>query len=124
MIGIDIKMPKACMCCELECWASGYGNRCSATFAETTYIRAKSRHPDCPLHPLDDEIHVGDEVCFEDGESFKAVVLDAVSVNGLWCVLTENGCISIFDEKNIHRTGRHFDEVETMLKKMRGEDDG
>lgn len=70
------------------------------------------------------EYRVGDEVCFNDGESFKGVVLDESVVNGSWRVLTENGCVSVFDEKKLHRTGRHFDEVETMLKKMRGEDDG
>ena len=119
MIGIDMKMPKRCGECQFE----SDHRRCFIT-GESVVMRGPfGRSDSCPLHPLDDEIHVGDEVCFNDGETFKAVVLDAVSVNELWCVLTENGCISIFDEKNIHRTGRHFDEVETMLKKMRGEED-
>lgn len=120
MIRIDMKMPKACMCCDLEYLASGFGNRCAAIFAETTYNREKSRHPDCPLRPLYDEIRVGDEVRFGDGETFRGVVLDEAIVSGAWLVFTENGCVEAFDEKDIRCTGRHFDEVETLLKKMRG----
>lgn len=119
MIGIDIKMPKACMCCELEYWASGYGNRCSATFAETTYIRAKSRHPDCPLHPLDNEIRIGDEVKVKQ---ITGVVVK-IDEHGVRCI-DEMGNGLRFEVNDMTRTGRHFDEVETMLKKMRGEDDG
>lgn len=117
MIGIDMKMPHSCRDCDILDAANG---QCSITHA---IAFTDKRLSDCPLHPLDDEIRVGDEVCFNDCESFKAVVLDESIVNGSWCVLTENGCVSIFDEKKLHRTGRHFDDVVMMLKKMRDEED-
>lgn len=119
MIRIDMEMPKCCGDCDLE----NNGCFCVVTGDNTFSYRNKWRMDSCPLHPLDDEIRVGDEVCFGDGETFKAVMLDKSVVNGSWCVLTENGCVSVFDEKKLHRTGRHFDEVETLLKKMRGEED-
>ena len=127
MIGIDMEMPKRCGECPIAMSMSFIPDvfYCPAIRQQITCEgHGEDKHPDCPLYPLDEEIQVGDEVCFEDGETFKAVVLDAVSVNELWCVLTENGCISIFDEKNIHRTGRHFDVVEALLKEIRGEYDG
>lgn len=116
-----MEMPTRCKRCDLEYYDDDGHTVCAATNLFTDNNRYNSRRSDCPLHPLDDDkICVGDEVCFEDGETFKAVVLDESVVNGSWCVLTENGCFSVFDEKKLHRTGRHFDEVETMLKKMRG----
>ena len=122
MIGIDMKMPIDCAHCPMDHDTYG-GGYCLLTDTSTNAVRFVRRSDNCPLHFLDDEIHVGDEVCFNDGESFNGVVLDESVVNGSWCILTENGCVSAFDEKKLHRTGRHFDEVETMLKKMRGEDD-
>lgn len=82
MIQIDMKMPKTCRECQFEI----DHRRCFIT-GESIVMRGPFGRPDsCPLHPLDDEIldddkiHVGDEVCFNDGESFKAVVLDAVAM--------------------------------------------
>ena len=117
MIGIDMKMPHSCSDCDIF---DATNRQCSITHA---IAFTDKRLSDCPLHPLDDEVRVGDEVCFEDGETFKAVVLDKFNINGLWLALTENGCVNVFDEKTFHRTGRHFDEVEILLKKMRGEED-
>lgn len=76
-----------------------------------------------------DEIHVGDEVTFEMAfgngldNNMKAVALDQATKGEEWCVLTENGCIETHDEEDLYKTGRHFDEVEELLKKMRGEQD-
>ena len=118
MIKIDMEMPRTCDKCIL---ANEITSKYFACPVIEKAIPTGHKSQNCPLHPLDDVIRVGDEVCFNDGESFKGVVLDESVVNGSWCVLTENGCVSVFDEKKLHRTGRHFDEVETMLKKMRGE---
>ena len=76
-----------------------------------------------------DEIHVGDEVAFEMAfgngldNNMKAVALDQATKGEEWCVLTENGCVETHDEEDLYKTGRHFDEVEELLKKMRGEQD-
>lgn len=123
MIGIDIKMPKACMCCDLEYWADGYGDRCSATFAKTTHNREKSRHPDCPLHLLDDdEIRIGDEVITSYGA--RAVVLGIDSrTDSLFTVCSDGSC-GTHGAQHFTKTGRHFDEAEALLKKMRGNKDG
>lgn len=120
MIKIDMEMPRTCGECILGKKITSQYFACQVLGKE---IPTGHKSPNCPLHPLDDEIRVGDEVCFNDCESFKAVVLDESIVNGSWCVLTENGCVSIFDEKKLHRTGRHFDDVVMMLKKMRDEED-
>lgn len=75
-----------------------------------------------------DEIHVGDEVTFEMAfgngldNNMKAVALDQAATGEEWCVLTENGCIETHDEEDLYKTGRHFDEVEELLQKMRGEE--
>ena len=126
MIGIDIKMPKRCGECPIAMRMSCIPDvfYCPAIRQQITCEgHGENRHPDCPLHPIDDEIRVGDEVYLVNDESIKGVVIEQL-LNDSWTVFTENGCTEFLDKKEIRRTGRHFDEVEILLKKMRGEDDG
>lgn len=67
-----------------------------------------------------DEIRVGDEV--KDHEDIKAVVLDICMDGEAYVVYTENRiCEDWLKDEGFVKTGRHFDEVEELLKKMRGE---
>ncbi len=66
-----------------------------------------------------DKIRVGDEVVYHDG--IKAIVLDEV-VNDAWIVFTENECAEEWHVESFKKTGRHFDQIVEVLKKMRGEE--
>ena len=70
------------------------------------------------------EICVGDEVKFDIGNNndMKGIALDQTGLNGEWSVLTENGCVEEHDEEELYKTGRHFDEVEELLKKIGSEE--
>ena len=87
------------------------------------YQKAKERYETWKNHG--DEIHVGDEVKFDIGNNndMKSVALDQTGLNGEWSVLTENGCVEEHDEEELYKTGKHFDDVAELLKKMRGKND-
>lgn len=67
-----------------------------------------------------DEIRVGDEVVLY--ENIKMVVTQVdhrTSIQGI----DENGeCYESIETNVVKKTGRHFDEIEELLKKMRGEE--
>lgn len=118
MIGIDMEMPKTCSECQLEI----DHRRCFIT-GESVVMRGPFGRPDsCPLHPLDDKIRVGDEVRNNIVESRGIVTF--VWQDGDVNVVIENGTVGMWVKGMVERTGRHFDEVEALLRKMRGEDDG
>ena len=65
-----------------------------------------------------DEIHVGDEL--KDDGNIKAVVLDILDADyESYEVFTENGIVDEWQKGIVVKTGRHFDEVEELMKKMR-----
>lgn len=70
----------------------------------------------------ENEIHVGDEI-YSDGDYEIAIVIEIYG-DGSVSVYTKNGCIEHWWNKmhNLKKTGRHFDEVGTLLKRMRGEE--
>ena len=72
-----------------------------------------------------DEIRVGDEVTFYIGpnDEMKAVALDQTGIEGEWSLFTENGCVEEHAEDFIRKTGRHFDEIEKLMKKMKKEEE-
>lgn len=126
MIGIKMDMPKKCGECPLEMSLSYRTDVfwCPAIRRETTYeCHDENRHPGCPLCELPDDgkIRVGDEVTDDSGERYAVTY---IWEGGGVDVLTLNGITHSFDPGVIKRTGRHFDEIETLLQKMRGEDDG
>ena len=67
-----------------------------------------------------DEIHVGDEL--KDDGNIRAVVLDIMDEDYVsYEVFTENGIVDEWQKGIVVKTGRHFDEVAELLKKMRGD---
>lgn len=81
-----------------------------------SYQEAKAKYVEWKKQK--DEIHVGDEV--EDADGFKGIALDELLQDSLH-ILDEDGELRLVFPKHLHKTGRHFDEVETMLKKMKEE---
>jgi len=72
------------------------------------------------------EIRVGDEVVYaDDPNKEKAIVLrlyQPKQYKTLADILCEDGTVvKMIKVENLAWTGRHFDEVEDMLKKMKGE---
>lgn len=96
-------------------------NDTSGVLEKLTYQEAKAKY-DAWKKQMD-EIRVGDEVTFYIGpnDEMKAVALDQTGVEGEWSLFTENGCIEEHAEDFIKKTGRHFDEFEELLKKIKGE---
>ena len=63
-------------------------------------------------------IQIGDEVEYIDG--VKCVVLDETETEGVWHILTENGCIKRANKRLFtNKTGRYFPEIAQVLKRMR-----
>jgi hypothetical protein len=114
-------------CLMMDCsdFADAFDSYSYSNFLEYSYQIAKARYE--AWLKQKDEIHVGDEVAFEMAfgngldNNMKAVALDQATTGEEWCVLTENGCVETHDEEDLYKTGRHFDEVVELLKKMRGE---
>jgi hypothetical protein len=79
-----------------------------------TYQEAKARYDDWKKG--EDKIRVGDEVTSEYGDG---VVLDIVG--RVIHILGKDGICNEYAEGEYAKTGRHFDEVEELLKKMKGE---
>ena len=122
MIGIDMKMPKVCSECLIAMSLRGTDVfYCPAIRQQITCEgHGKNRHPDCPLRPLDDnEIRVGDEVRHYGDVGVVTYVWEDGDVD----VVMMNGRVATWGEEDVERTGRHFDDVVMMLKKMRGEED-
>ena len=86
-----------------------------------TYQEAKSNYESWKK---ENEIHVGDEVEYTTGgKATKFVVMD---IGGKYaygfkypCMLDDVG--DYCDLEYLRKTGRHFDEIEELLKKMKGE---
>ncbi len=116
MIKIDMMMPATCSACRFE----NGDLSCIVTGLDTYSVRGFDRHPDCPLHPLDDEIRVGDEV-YDERTLVKSVVW-RINERSIFHVDVK-GYSWVDDKKFLVKTGRHFDEVRTLLQKMRGEEE-
>lgn len=69
----------------------------------------------------EDEIHIGDEVIY-NGDRVVVTDIFLQDITRLWIEgVTSSGKTVEAMESDIKKTGRHFPEVEEMLKKMRGE---
>ena len=95
-----------------------FGMDCVYVPRDLSYQEAKARYK--AWKKQNDEIRVGDEVTFYIGpnDEMKAVALDQTGIEGEWSLFTENGCVEEHAEDFIRKTGRHFDDVEELLKKM------
>lgn len=65
----------------------------------------------------DSSIVVGNEVEINDGT--KAVVLDETNEDGVFYVLTENGCVEKVNKTEMTPTGRQIINIDELLDKMR-----
>lgn len=63
------------------------------------------------------EIRVGDEVIYNSRT--RAVVLEPETEKKYGEIFTSEGSTIIVSHDDLEKTGRHFDEVEELLKKMR-----
>lgn len=63
----------------------------------------------------DDEVKVGDEVYYLD-ENYKSVVTSVSEDTAV--MITQNGKWAVNYVKKLHRTGRHFDTIEEVLKQL------
>lgn len=70
-----------------------------------------------------DEIHVGDEIVgiYSDGEKTPPLVVLKVEGTYYYGIYSKTGEFTQ-GGLNYEKTGRHFDEVEELLEKMRGEE--
>lgn len=105
----------------VEIWGTA---SCDKIINDFTYSEAKAKY-DAWKKQKEEEIHVGDEVFFKgDPHKEKAIVLRLYQpkmYKPVSDVLWADGSVekTVLVEK-LMRTGRHFDEVDELLKKMRG----
>lgn len=59
------------------------------------------------------QVSVGDEVIEDDG--IKAIVLDEADEDGVYYVITENGCVEKWDRNLFDTTGEHFEQVNYIV---------
>ena len=59
------------------------------------------------------QVSVGDEVIEDDG--IKAIVLDEADEDGVYYVITENGCVEKWDISIFEKTGEHFEQVNYIV---------
>lgn len=117
-----MEMPRNCINCPLEYW-SDESAVCAPLKRRIFTNRSISRLPNCPLHPLDDNvIHVGDEVRLSGMIGTVINIWTDYTGTTLYDVLRRNGGATAWEAKQCIKTGGHFDEVEALLKKMRGEE--
>lgn len=83
---------------------------------EQTYAEARERYE--VWKKRKDEIKIGDLVT-DDSNAVRAVVLGESVSGRAWGILDENGCMRMINKSHVSKVGRHFPEVEQMLKKMR-----
>lgn len=100
------------------------GGKGIGVVAEMTYQEAKFKYEEWKKQK-EEEIHVGDEVFFNGGpRREKAIVLRLYQpkmYKPISDVLWVDGIVEkMVLVENLIRTGRHFDEVDELLKKMRG----
>ena len=86
---------------------------------EMTYEDAKKEYEEYFQRKQEEKIRMGDEVVFEDG--VKGVLLDRES-ECIWKTFSENACVERWNSKLFKKTGRHFDQIEKVLEKLREEE--
>ena len=63
---------------------------------------------------------IGDEIEWkDDGEIWRAVLLDQINSDGDWYVLTENGCIEEMHESQFHKTGKKYKSLVNTLESLK-----
>ena len=92
---------------------------CATNFGEvmhnTTYSEAKAKYE--KWRKQRDEIHVGDEVIYNSRT--RAVVLKPENEERYGTIFTSEFSTIAVSHNELEKTGRHFDEVEELLEKMK-----
>jgi len=84
-----------------------------------TYQEAKAKYE--AWKKQKDEIRVGDEVELYEGAKGLVYIVGEEMLEGAY--LNCNGLVSFcWKKKDCRKTGKHFDDIEELLKKMRGEE--
>lgn len=93
----------------------GYTPANSASVINTYSIKELSNL----VKPYDNEhqVSIGDEVITEY-DKIKAVVLDEADEDGVYYVITENGCVEKWDRNLFDTTGEHYDQVNYIVHAM------
>lgn len=88
-------------------------------FNDLSYQETKSKYE--AWLKQKDEIHVGDEIVgiYSDGDKTPPLVVLKVEGNYYYGIYSKTGGF-VQGGLNYEKTGRHFDEVEELLQKMRG----
>ena len=85
-------------------------------FNQMSYKEAKSKYE--VWKNQKEEIRVGDEVVYHGNK----YVVGYVGADEVYHIVDRNWIRTVVQgDYQIHKTGRHFDEVEELVKKMRGE---
>lgn len=89
---------------------------------EISYQEAKAKYES--WRKQKDEIRVGDEIVgiYSDGEKSPPLVVLKVEGNYYYGIYSKTGKF-VQGGLNYEKTGRHFDEVENLFKKMGGEEE-
>ena len=99
---------------------------CATNFGEvmhnTTYSEAKAKYDAWKREK--EEIHIGDEVTAKtdtDKDMPKGIVTYNNPEQSQFLVIKSDGTFSWWHKGGLRKTGRHFDEVEKLLERMREE---
>lgn len=94
-----------------------FGGYSLDSFTKYSYQEAKAKYD--AWKKRKDEIHVGDEVVLYENVKMVVTQVDhGTSIQGV----DENGeCYESIDCNVVKKTGRHFAEIEELLKKLGGE---
>ena len=85
---------------------------------EMSYQEAKAKYDSWKKEK--EEIHVGDEVGADDTPVI-GIVTKVDRLFNRYHIVSDDGSTSYYQFHVVHKTGRHFPEVEDLLKKIGGE---
>ena len=95
-----------------------FGDYSIGSFTKYSYQEAKSKYKEWKRRK--DEIYVGDEVEFYNGEKLLVTNTD-LSDDYVQGISKEGECYEIIEKADIRKTGRSFPEVIELLEKMKEE---
>lgn len=101
------------MLCDDDIYTSATG-----VLEKLSYQEAKAKYE--AWNAERDQIHVGDEVVFLEG--IKMIVVNTFD-NYVQGIDEDGDCYENIRVNSVKKTGRHFDDIKELLKKMRDEED-
>ena len=100
---------------EYDDFVSCFGGKTEEAVYELSYSEVKAEYE--AWKKQKDEIRVGDEVIYNSRT--RAVVLEPETEKKYGEIFTSEGSTIVVSHDDLEKTGRHFDEVEELLKKMK-----